>query len=455
MISETGKSFSITNPILFSLGGDVKILNSEGRMTVHYASPWFYSDSSARYLRALCNVRNILLKQYKNGFRALNTESAFSLISSCHFPRSTISMIRGQGCDVLDIECIGLLSRVETLQRLITKQVTTLLHSLELGSILEQGIQELFTMATPTTEEELKVIADKFCNGMESYPCRLWVSDRFVSPTLLDSDEQFVNFVNDVIQSAEIDGDIPAPTPLLKQHFAILDRVVGHGDGKCSIAVDTQNVNPAQTFRLIKWLREQYSSVNFTLQLYGDGRESAVWKQAELVLGCPVMYHRSAVIRDSKSIVDTDVIAGVCSDYYARGFKSFIVISGDCDFMPLVRYLRDAAVCFVGSSQSISTKSVEFLRHNGAGFIFLDVFVNQLNNLVEAQVSNSARKDIMHAIQKMPLSANSVAEQIVCVARDRGCVIGESTAYEVLRDLLNTHTILLGDDGFFHLVRES
>ena len=77
--------------------------------------------------------------------------------------------------------------------------------------------------------------------------------------------------------------------------------------------------------------------------LYDDYHTTSGWDWIEKFTKIPVEHVEVSRVTDHKSLVDIQMTAGVCRDYYQNDISSFILVSSDSDYWGLISSLPDAS----------------------------------------------------------------------------------------------------------------
>lgn len=446
-------------PIAFALGADRRQFQKdsvEGYSLLSF-SVLTHDDHITR-LRALCTVRNIIMKTYST-IAVEDYQKALSAI--LHFPMFVLDRLSNDSTHILELTGNTVFERVLQINNLIEEELDYLRGYLPVCNW--EWVQGIFSMSHIKTSEAFLNLCTLFSKDIMSYPYRVWVNVKVLTPRMLKSDyyfwwtlhrehgEQLTDIASYKITSAQTqEFQDTLVSRSYKNNLMFLKSHLGEVDAHRVAFLDTQNMKPDVVYSFFVWCSREYSEAFSQVILFSDGTENWRWGSAEQEIPFKVKRISASRVLDDKSTMDTFLIAQVMKYYYEYGCDDFFIFSGDCDFLPLVEALPSAQFCFCSLSDCTSYKASVYARNKNTRYIFLKEFLQDVR-IVSGDVNDS---DIfcylVDSINNACISLQGLMQAADNSLYSLGCNVNNSILRSLLNEIFSSYIVKVTDEGFLH-----
>lgn len=410
-------SYDLAIPVAFALGVDARWYEyaSDGKK---YTFTTLSQDSKLCTIRSLCVMRTLLLR-VPGSFSANK-----SLQDSYKFPQFVTDTLKKSQPDVLHHFYSCWVDAVVDVSLRINAQLPALLQYLPLAEEHPDWFLDLFKMGETRDEiaKRAPAFSQRIIKSIAKYPQRVWVSLDNPDTLLLSNDYMLAFRVyrqhgacpncqdykrsqleSELTQTPEQVWD----TDYVSELFSFLKR---SARSRLVIAIDAQNIGAVTAVHLVNLVYSRIDSNRLTVKVYLDGRESDDWIHLSEMLACDVDVSVIAVARvnSRKSAVDTAIISDICKEYYSNRVRNFMLVSGDCDFMPMAVTLEKSNFCFCGRSSNTSLNAMNFSRSSNTTYILLDRLLQQLGVIRQKYTVG----EVIGLISDMTIDMHSIVSQV-------------------------------------------
>ena len=112
----------------------------------------------------------------------------------------------------------------------------------------------------------------------------------------------------------------------------------------------------------------------FKIKLFTDAKIPAEWQVFNKQCGFPTELYPAKRVLDHKSTVDMLLATEVSREYFAGKTESFIIVSSDSDYLPVITALNNAHFLMLIENGHCSEKTKNMLEVAGAVYCSLDDF---------------------------------------------------------------------------------
>lgn len=330
---------------------------------------------AARRIRALCRIRNTLMRfldEIENAF-LYNMKNLDTLPS--YFSRDDLRFLQNIGISLVkpNAKPIAYLFT-------INQHITNYIHECsELFPLwLDWAfIKEMFIMGDATKESMVRRKAEAYYNNVNWFPYQCYINWQFNDDygNLLHFDAKFITLLyaahGKVFNDYHMVIDAGYDTQNFFHHFIMENEDV-------VFFVDCENSDPYRlcaTFRNINKHHEDYASHVRKIILYDDVNAATTWSIFDRYIeGINVDHRMIKRLQNGKSLVDSNMIAGACDEFYKNGVRAFVIVSSDSDFYALTTTLPDARFLVMLEHGKQSTHLMEALGNAGIRYCFIDNF---------------------------------------------------------------------------------
>ena len=261
-------------------------------------------------------------------------------------------------------------------------------------------LRELFLMPDGYTESGIKRAANTYYAHKYQYPYQVYLNwSASNEGNILYNDKKFVSLLYERHEDRFSDfSKVSDAGFLTKEGVFRFAEQCQH----VSIVVDCENADPYKLCGMLYSLEGSGLLPKVEkIVLYDDVHTTNAWKVLDRHTSIPVEHHMTKRIMAAKSLVDIQLAAGICREYYEHSTDGVILVSSDSDYwglismMPQIRFL----VLFEQAKCGQATKDA--LGMAGTAHCCIDCFGTGDNNeimtsalLDEVQTSLSNTLDV-------------------------------------------------------------
>lgn len=190
------------------------------------------------------------------------------------------------------------------------------------------------------------------------------------------------------------------------------------------IFVDCENVDPYIFISIFKNLNSNNLIKIKKIVLIDDKHTCFAWSKLESVVDIPIEHHEVERLLEHKSLVDINLTAVICKEYYANNVESIILCSSDSDFWGLIKSIPQANFLILNESDKTSCATIEKLELEGIKHCFMDSFAQGevhefkeqiLKLTLNRKIARFNREGVLESLEPMML-----VERIFSESRIRG-----------------------------------
>lgn len=397
------------------------------------------ADKHARIIRNLCRIRTKL----EQNFACINTAMRYGLknLNSLpeYIPADSLQALEADGIDLIRANR-KTTQYIMDLNRYIAERICNC-RSMFPDWLNWEYIRELFIMPKGTTEQGIRQAAAGYYAHKDQLPYQVYLnwaaSDQ---GNILYYDRKFLTLLyaqhHDHFQNFSRVSD--ASTDMKNEIYRFLEQ-----SDRAIMAVDCENADPYRFCGMLDSL-DQNALLDHVgkIILYNDVHASSAWKTLEHFTLLPVEHHMTKRIKADKSLVDAQLITGVCREYYENGADSVVLVSSDSDYwgmismMPQVRFL----VALERSKCSPATKNA--LEEAGIPYCTTDSFCTKdTGRVLQRVLSQDVRQTLTETLN---INLRAVLERAYQEARVE---LSEAEKRNFFDRYLRTTRICFAEDG--------
>lgn len=341
------------------------------------------TDKNARILRNLCLIRTKL----EQNFDFINTAMRYSLknLDSLpeYIPADSLRTLEWDGISLVRANC-KTNQYIMDINQHIANRVSGC-KGLFPDWLNWDYIRQLFIMPKGTTEQGIRQAAVEYYAHKHQLPYQIYLnwaaSDQ---GNIFYNDRKFVTLLyaqhNDYFRGFSCVSDAPAETK--NAIYCFLER-----SDRAVMVVDCENADPYKFCGMLDSLG-QNALLDHILKiiLYNDVHASTAWKMLDQFTGIPVEHHMTERIKKDKSLVDAQLITGVCREHYENDADSVVLVSSDSDYWGMISMLPQIRffVAVEHNKCSLATKAA--LEEAGISYCEMDIFCTASSSNVISRV---------------------------------------------------------------------
>ena len=371
---------------------------------------------AAHRIRALCRIRNSLMRNFLDIENALN----FYLKNLDALPQyidpEDIQYLHEHGVPLLK-------SNTKTMAYLmsVNQHIANNIHSCsELFPLWIEWpfVRSIFLMPESGKEVAVKRTSTAFSYNSTWFPFQCYINWNFTDDdgNILHYDAKFVTLL--YMQNGKIFSDYRKVIDAGHDTQAFFHNFIAENE-KVAFLVDCENSDPyslCATFRNINAHHPEYVTHISKIILYDDEHSVATWRVFDRYVGeIPVEHKMIKRLQNSKSLVDISMTAGACEEHFKNGTEAFVIVSSDSDFWGLISALPDAQFLVMLEHGKQSTHFLEALEQAGIFYCYIDKFSQGDINDIKTGALLSQASDFVR--DKVCLNINDLMTTICKRAR--------------------------------------
>lgn len=448
--------YDITNIVGYALGVPSSFMEHKVRDSAVVSFTTLKQDEDLCILRSLSSLRTKIMSMGERLRPYLGTNTA--LYTFIHLPSYIRPTLEHAGFSCFFATDDTVYQRVLHLNQAIVARLNCLDKYLSCGEEYAATIKQMFVFPKIESEEQYLAYCSNFASYKSSYPSRCWYNTKSPKFRILMNDHTLISTLADEYGMPPVaDSDFRVSrvqehnlgSRALKQaqnnSLEYLKGIMCDETASITAIIDAQNLQPEETYCFIDWMYEEYTPAISKFILLQDGTERWQWGKAEAVLPGKVERVTSNRIVRQKSTVDTNLLCRVMREFYEGSTDTFLIFSGDCDFLPLVDNLPEARFCFFGLSGCVSGQSLRYASDHNAKFIIMDEHLRSIK--YSGGRSLKIVDNITARLNEKNLSAIDLITSVVEASSYLGQKIDNAVAQLLLNEILTTYKIKVTADG--------
>ena len=234
-------------------------------------------------------------------------------------------------------------------------------------------IKALFIMPNGTNEAGNKAAASEYYANKSGYPYQVYINwPSKMNGNILFNDSKFVSLLYEMHEDYFFDQQ-KVKDAGQKTKSSIYDYL--YNSEKTAIVVDCENSDPYKLHAMLVNLdQEALLEKICKIILYNDVHTATAWKILDKFTQIPIEHNMIERIKETKSLADVVLTAGVCREYYKNGITSFILASSDSDFWGLISSMPELTFLVLVESEKCGQPIKTALENGGFSYCYLDDF---------------------------------------------------------------------------------
>lgn len=228
-------------------------------------------------------------------------------------------------------------------------------------------------MPNGTTEAGIKAAANEYYANKSGYPYQVYINwPSKMNGNILYTDNKFTRLLYEMHEDYFYDQQKvkDAGQKTKDSIYGFLDR-----SQKTAIVVDCENSDPYKLYAMLANLdQEALLEKICKIILYNDVHTATAWKILEKFTQIPIEHNMIERLKETKSLADVVLTAGVCREYYRNGISSFILASSDSDFWGLITSMPELDFLVLVESEKCGQPIKVALENGGFSYCYLDDF---------------------------------------------------------------------------------
>ena len=297
------------------------------------------ANKNARIIRNLCMLRTCIERGFKYINNAMRYDHRSILNMPEYIPSEIITQLNEDGIAFYKKTSIRLTHHIIEINKLIADRINNCKSIFPLW-INWDYIKELFIMPDGTTEIGTKAATDVYYNNLNLYPYKIYFNWRKPEPegNILYNDKKFTTLLykwhgKEFTEYSKVSDAGKYVKDTIYDFIENGEKVV--------VIVDCENSDPYKLSSVFRNLDYKYTQKIATIILVDDVHTASAWRILEQFTSIPVEHVMTERVKDSKSLVDTILVARVCKEHYKNDVDSFIIVSSDSDYWGLIDSLKD------------------------------------------------------------------------------------------------------------------
>ena len=374
----TNVTYTIVSTVAFLLGVPERIFQNEYTPPKLEIYKQLQNNKPARIIRNLCMLRTKIEQNFKKINECMKYEYKTMLTMPDLVPYDAIMQLSKDGIDILKSKpTYQLVDYIIDINRNISDKINNCKELFPMW-LNWNYLRDIFLMPDGFTQAGTKVASDLYYANKQYYPYHVYMNwqpkdegnifytdKRFVVLLYEWNGDRFTDFskVSDVKDSTK--GGI---------YDFLYDSV------NTVVMVDCENSDPYRLCATLDNLDSDELDKISKIVLYDDVHTSSAWKILSSYIDIPVERIEIERVMDHKSLVDTRLVAGTCTECYKNHVDSFIIVSSDSDFSSLLPALPEARFIFMVEHGKFGTATKELFARNGIFYCYIDEFYSGNSN---------------------------------------------------------------------------
>jgi hypothetical protein len=373
----------------------------------------FQKKPNARTIRALCILRNALLKRYEDisyrlQYDFVNLDGMPDIIDP-----GEIRFLEEHGIRIIKANH-KTASYLLDINRLITDHIQVCQSLFPLW-VKWQYIRNLFIMRGGAKEASISEARATYKSNINIYPFHCYVSWPIVdNGNILLHDGKFVPLLYRV--NNDRFEDVAKVRDIRQNEKNSLGEFMG-AHNRIALLVDCENSDPYKLCAALRNIQNYCPEDIGRIQkivLYDDVHTVDTWKILGDYVGIPVEYELIERVNNFKSLVDIRMTAGACKEHYQDDIDAFLLASSDSDYWGLISSLPSADFLVLAEYEKCGDSLRGALERAGIFYCFLDDFADNASD-IKVDALKSAMKNSLES--SLRLNINEMVEGLYMKTR--------------------------------------
>lgn len=396
-------------------------------------------DKNARIIRNLCIVRTKIELNYRNISNEMRTGYRTILNMPEYIPTASLNSLSADGVTIYKNSNKKLNQHIVEINKNISNRINNCKNLF--GSWIKWDyIRDLFIMPKGLEEAGTAEAASVYYNNKSLYPYQMyinWIPQE--EGNILANDKKFMTllykwhgeYFNEYNKVSDADNYVKTNI-----HDFIRE------SRKLVLIVDCENSDPYKLCATLRGLEDQDKAKMSNIILVDDVHTATAWQLLENYVDIPVERIVTERIRENKSIVDAMFMVRACKEHYKNYVDSFIIVSSDSDYWPLIKELNDANFLVMVERDKCGPDMKDKLIDNKVFYCHIDDFYS--GNIDD--IRNDALMRAMYRYLKERASFN-VNDMINAAVASTRIEMNEEERKRFLNRHIKPMSIEIDDDG--------
>ncbi|MCH5279683.1 MAG: hypothetical protein J1E60_07850 [Christensenellaceae bacterium] len=362
-------------------------------------------DKRARIIRNLCMLRTAV----ERNFNQINQQMRYAFKNLNTIP------------ELVPVECID--SLIEDGVSVVKSNTKLNKYIIEFNKLISDRInnckelfpiwlnwsyiRDLFIMPDGMTEKGVRNAANVYFTNRSRYPYQVYMNWRAADDgNILHNDRKFITLLygRHGEKFTDISKVSDVRTSTKNNIYDFLE-----ASTRTVLVVDCENSNPYKLCATLNGLDNNFLNKIVKIILYDDVHSSSAWGMLSSYTDIPVKHIINERIKQNKSLVDINLTAGVCKEFYRYDVDSFIIVSSDSDYWGLISSIPEANFLVMVEHEKCGPDIKSTLKDWDIFYCYIDDFYSgDTHGIMIAALIKEVRKYIDARIQ---LNVNEMMEE--------------------------------------------
>ena len=369
-------------------------------------------NKNARIIRNLCRLRTDIERNFKiiNDKMKYEYKTLYALPELV--PTECITQLSNDGVMVIKKTSTKLNHHIIAINRLILERINNCKELFPIW-INWDYVRDIFIMPNGLCEEGTAAAAAVYYERKQCYPYQVYMnwppSDE---GNILFNDRKFVTLLyswnNDEFTDISKVSDAGSMTKDSIYEFL-------ESSFKAVMVVDCENSDPYRLCAVLRSLDPDSLQGIAKIILYDDIHTAPAWRILDTYTSIPVEHHMIQRVKQDKSLVDIQLTAGACREFYQNNVDSFIIASSDSDYWGLISSLPEANFLLMVEREKCGSGMKSALTSSHIFYCYIDDFYTG----DERAIQTSALLKAIHRYldRSFQLNVNDMMEEVYKVTR--------------------------------------
>ena len=370
-IQYSDSTYDIVSKVAYLIGIEKKTFENEHEPPELEIFQRLEQQKNARIIRNLCRLRTAIERRFGKINDRMRHEyiSIFSMPE--YVPADAIQQLSIDGIRLHAKSTDKLCQYIIEINRIICDRINNC-KSIFPVWINWDYLRDLFIMKDGLTEQGTKVAANIYFENMSCYPYSVFINwEPQENGNILYNDKKFVTLLyqwhNDYFTDYSKVSD--AGSFVKSNIFSFIDDAE-----KVIMAVDCENSDPYRLCATLRSLDQESADKIQKVMLFDDVHTVDAWRILEAHTTIPVEHIMTERVKQSKSLVDIELTAITCREFYKNNVDSFILVSSDSDYWGLISTLPDARFMVMVEREKCGPDIKAALANSGIFYCYIDDF---------------------------------------------------------------------------------
>lgn len=369
-------------------------------------------DKNARIVRNLCIIRTRIEQNYKYISSEMRTSYRTILSMPEYIPSECLTALTSDGVYIYKASNKKLNQHIIEINKNISNRINNCKNLF--GSWIKWDyIKELFIMPNGLEEIGTAEAADIYYKNKSLYPYQMyinWVPQE--EGNILANDKKFMtllykwhgDYFNEFNKVSDADDYVKTN---IHDFIAESRNLV--------LIVDCENSDPYKLCATLRGLGDDDMAKLSNIILVDDVHTATAWQLLENYVSVPVERIVTERIKENKSIVDAMFMVRACKEHYKNHVDSFIIVSSDSDYWPLIKELNDAKFLVMVERDKCGPDMKDKLIDNKVFYCHIDDFYS--GNIDDIRNDALMRATYRYLKERISFNANDMLDSAIMSTR--------------------------------------